>query len=80
MKNTWSKREHKEMIDYAIERIQKEMKEMYGYAPAKKEVVPLEMGSDRIDGYWYVTDMHFAIGNVEYALQRTGKVEMIDKL
>ena len=79
MRNTWNKREYKEMIDYAIERIQKEMKELYGYAPAKKEIVPLEFGADRVDGYWFITDMHFAVGNVEYALQRYGRVEMIDR-
>lgn len=78
MKNTWSKREYKEMVDYAIERIQKEMKEMYGYAPTKKEIVPLEFASDRIDGFWFISDMRFAVGTVEYALMRTGKVEMVD--
>ena len=76
MKNI-TRKETNEMIEITKEMIIEKFKREYGFAPCKKEIVPLEYGSMYIEEYktWIITDMAFSVGNKGYVLTNTGRVE-----
>ena len=79
MKN-FTKKDQNEMIDITKERIIERFKSEYGFAPCKKEIIPLEYGSMYMEEYkmWIITDMAFSVGNKGYVITNTGDVERND--
>lgn len=64
-----TKAQEYEAINNTKEIIQLRLEGLYGYAPAKKQIIPLEAGYsyDKELDLWYCDSLGFRIGAVEYS-------------
>ena len=74
-----TKREEKEAMNQAMEDIQKGFTKMYGFAPSKKDIRPMEYGAGRYYGVYMIESMAFCIGKIGWVLTKTGKIERAEQ-
>ena len=83
MKNTnnvITKKDEQWALNQAKESIQKEFIHYIGFAPQKKDIIPLECSWEYFkpdnctDGVWLCENLAFAIGGLGYVLDGLGKV------
>ena len=64
-----TKAQENEALNYAKELIQKKFTEQYGFAPSKKQIIPLEASynHDKNLDLWFCDTLGFRIGNIGYS-------------
>lgn len=72
------KKDENQMIDIIKERIQEEFVKMYGFAPSKKDIRPMEYGAEIYCETWIITDMAFCVGSKGWCYTKQGNVERND--
>lgn len=72
------KKDEKQMIDIIKERIQEEFIKMFGFAPSKKDIRPMEYGAEIYCETWIITEMAFCIGSKGWCYTKQGNVERAD--
>ena len=55
-------------INWAKEAIQKQFTQLYGFAPSKKDIIPLEAGYSKTEiGDYYCDSLGFRVGRIGYS-------------
>lgn len=63
-----TKKQEKQAISWAKESIQKKFTQMFGFAPSKRDIIPLEVGYhyDKELDMWFCDSLGFHVGGIGY--------------
>ena len=70
-----TKREEAFALRIAKELIQEKFTKMFGFAPALKDIIPMEASYEKFHGEWQIQSLAFCVNNIGWNFNELGQVE-----
>ena len=74
-----TKKEERQALEVITEMIQEKFTKMFGFAPAKKDIIPLECSYTKWMDEWIVEDMGFRVKKIGWVITKYGEIERAEQ-